>query len=68
MTDPIPFSGNVLDRASYRRTDEAWLAARLAAGLFLPFWQNRPFVVQDRAGFLPWREEWQGRTCVFLGL
>jgi NAD+ diphosphatase len=68
MTDPIPFSGNVLDRASYRRTDEAWLAAQLAAGLFLPFWQNRPFVVRDRAGFLPWRDEWRGQTSVFLGL
>ena len=68
MTDPIPFSGNVLDRAGNQRTDEAWLAAQAAAGLFLPFWQNRPFVVQDRAGFLPWREDWQGRTCVFLGL
>ena len=68
MTDPIPFSGNFLDRASYRRTDEAWLAAQLATGLFLPFWQNRPFVVRDRAGFLPWREEWRGQTSVFLGL
>ena len=68
MTDSIPFSGNVLDRASYRRTDEAWLAAQLAAGLFLPFWQNRPFVVRYRAGFLPWRDEWRGQTSVFLGL
>ena len=68
MTDSIPFIGNVLDRASYRRTDEAWLAAQLAAGLFLPFWQNRPFVVRDRAGFLPWRDEWRGQTSVFLGL
>jgi NAD+ diphosphatase len=64
----IPFSGNPLDRASYHRTDPAWLAAQHAAGLFLPFWQNRPRVVKDRAGFLPWREEWQGATSVFLGL
>jgi NAD+ diphosphatase len=68
MTDPIPFSGNVLDRASYRRTDEAWLAAQLVGGLVLPFWQNRPFVVRDRAGFLPWRDEWRRQTSVFLGL
>jgi NAD+ diphosphatase len=68
MTDHIPFSGNVLDRASNRRTDEAWLAAQAAAGLFLPFWQNKPLVTKDRAGFLPWREEWRGQTCVFLGL
>lgn len=65
---PIPFSGNPLDRASYGRTDPPWLAAQFAAGLFLPFWQNRPFVAGDRAGFLPWREEWEGRTCIFLGL
>ncbi len=65
---PIPFSGNPLDRASDRRGDDAWLAAQQAVGLYLPFWQNRPFVVKDRAGFLPWRDEWQGRTCVFLGL
>jgi len=38
------------------------------AGLFLPFWQNRPLVTKDRACFLPWREEWRGQTCVFLGL
>jgi NAD+ diphosphatase len=68
MTDPIPFSGNVLDRASARRGDDAWLAAQAVAGLFLPFWQNQPFVTKDRVGFLPWREEWRGQTCVFLGL
>jgi NAD+ diphosphatase len=65
---PIPFSGNVLDRASDRRSDGAWLAAQQATGLFLPFWQNRPFLVKDRATFLPWREEWRGVTRVFLGL
>lgn len=68
MTASIPFSGNVLDRASYQRADEAWLAAQAAAAFYLPFWQNRPFVVRDRAGFLPWRQEWQGQTSVFLGL
>jgi len=65
---PIPFSGNPLDRAGYSRSDPAWLAARFAAGLFLPFWQNRPFVAGDRAGFLAWREEWEGLTTIFLGL
>jgi NAD+ diphosphatase len=64
----IPFSGSPLDRASYSRGDPAWLAAQHAAGLFLPFWQNRPLVVKDRAGFLPWREEWQKATSIFLGL
>ncbi len=65
---PIAFSGNPLDRASYRRSDAAWLAAQAAGGLYLPFWQNRPFVADDRAGFLPWRADWEGAACVFLGL
>ena len=68
MTGKIPFSGNPLDRASDRRADDTWLAAQQAAGLFLPFWQNRPFVMKDRAGLLPWREDWRGAPCVFLGL
>jgi hypothetical protein len=65
---PMAFSGNPLDRASYHRADAAWLAAQAVRGLFLPFWQNRPFVVADRAGFLPWRGAWDGATSVFLGL
>src|ERR1700761_9297775 len=64
----IAFSGNPLDRASYSRSDPAWLLARRAEGLFLPFWQNRPFVADDRAGFLPGRAEWENCLCVFLGL
>src|SRR5437762_3000265 len=64
----IPFSGNPLERASYRRSDPAWLEAQKQAGLFLPFWQNRPLVAKDRAVFLPWCEEWRGLTYVFLGL
>jgi NAD+ diphosphatase len=65
---PIPFSGNPLDRASYRRGDTAWLAAQFAAGLFLPFWQNRPLISRDRAAFLRWHSAWEGQPCVFLGL
>jgi NAD+ diphosphatase len=65
---PIAFSGNPLDRASYHRADPAWLAAQRAAGLFLPFWQNRPLVMGKRAGFLPLRAEWEICLCVFLGL
>jgi NAD+ diphosphatase len=65
---PIPFSGNPLERASESRADPAWLAGRRAAGLFLPFWQNRPFLAADRAGFLPWDARWEGATTVFLGL
>jgi len=65
---PITFSGSPLDRASYNRADAAWLLARRAEGLFLPFWQNRPFIVDNRAGFLPGRAEWEASLCVFLGL
>jgi NAD+ diphosphatase len=65
---PIAFSGNPLDRASYNRADPAWLTGQRAAGLFLPFWQNRPFLAGKRAGFLPGRAEWDNCLCVFLGL
>src|SRR5258708_26528136 len=65
---PIPFSGNPLERASYRRSDSAWLEAQMPAGLFLPFWKTGPLVAHNRAAFLPWRDEWQGLTRVFLGL
>ena len=58
----------MLDRASYHRSDAVWLAAQAAKGLFLPFWQNRPFIAAERAGFLPWRADWTGSTRVFLGL
>lgn len=64
----MTFAGSGLDRAGARRTDPAWLAARFRDGLFLPFWQNKPLVMDGRAGFLPWRDAWQGGTCVFLGL
>lgn len=62
------FAGSPLDRASDRRTDAAWLAAQLHGGLVLPFWQNKPLVVEERASFQPWREDWKGQLCVFLGL
>ena len=64
----IPFSGNPLDRASEKRSDSAWLKAQATAGLYLPFWQNRPFIAEERVKFQPWRSEWEGATCVFLGL
>src|SRR5581483_11568624 len=63
---PIPFAGNPLDRAGQERTDPAWLAAQKTAGLFLPFWQNRPLVRADQAAFLRWRVEWETCLCVFL--
>ena len=65
---PIAFSGNPLDRASYRRADMAWVAEQRTRGLFLPFWHNRPLVGGERAVFLPGRAEWKDCPCVFLGL
>ena len=64
----IAFSGNPLDRASLERANPAWLAAQKPAGLFLPFWQSRPLVQEERAAFLAWRADWEDRPCVFLGL
>lgn len=64
----MTFGGNPLDRASDRRSDPAWLASKFQDGLFLPFWQNKPLVIEGRAGFLPWRTDWEGGVCVFLGL
>jgi NAD+ diphosphatase len=68
VTNPIAFSGSPLDRASEHRVDPAWLGAQKTRGLFLPFWQNRTMVTQDRAAFLSWRAEWENHPCIFLGL
>jgi NAD+ diphosphatase len=72
----LSFTGNPLNRASDKRCDAAWLSAQLAVGRVLPFWQMKPLVLETPAGtrsrvqaaFLPWRESWQGRTVIFLGL
>ncbi len=65
----LSFTGNPLNRASAERPDEAWIAARRAAGRFLPFWQMKPLVTADgKAAFLPWHGDWESRTVVFLGL
>jgi NAD+ diphosphatase len=65
----MPFGGNPLDRASARRGDPVWIAAQRKNALFLPVWQNKPFVTHEtRAGFLPWRAAFDDGVCVFLGL
>lgn len=64
----MAFGGNPLDRAGARRGDAAWLAAQAEAGLYLPFWQNRPLVKAERAAFLARQADWAERPCVFLGL
>ncbi len=67
-TQSLSFGGNGLDRASALRSDGAWLSAQAQAGLYLPFWQNRPLVTEARIALQPWRSAWAGSTCVFLGL
>jgi NAD+ diphosphatase len=44
--DPIPFSGNPLDREGLRRRDRGWLDGQLAdpASRFLPVWQAKPLL------------------------
>ncbi len=58
-TPPMPldaftntFSGNPLDRASYRRTDEAWIAEGLAAprSLAVALWNGKPLVEDAKGG------------------
>jgi len=66
--DPIAFAGNPLDRASAERPGADWLSVRQQKGLFLPFWQLKPLLLENRARFLPWRPEWDGCPLVFLGL
>jgi len=43
----IPFTGNGLDRASDRRSDASWIAAKRAdpLSLFHPLWKLQPFVI-----------------------
>ena len=43
----IPFSGNPLDRASEKRADAEWIAARRrdASSLILPVWRLQPFIL-----------------------
>ncbi|HLY07446.1 MAG TPA: NAD(+) diphosphatase [Rhizomicrobium sp.] len=75
----IPFTGNNLDRASYRRTDAEWIAARLRDPhtLIHPIWRLRPFAIGEQDGpleaafFAPGLcEEIAGpeAPCVLLGL
>ena len=75
----IPFAGNTLNRTSEKRTDAAWVAAKLSdpASLILPIWKLQPFLTGNPkgkmdAGFLtPGLCEplaAPGAAVVFLGL
>src|SRR5579871_1384088 len=48
----IPFSGNPLDRASERRPDTEWVAARRRDpnSLILPVWRLQPFLLGNEKG------------------
>jgi NAD+ diphosphatase len=48
----IPFSGNPLDRASEKRTDHAWVAAkrRDPSSFILPMWRLEPFLLGPKDG------------------
>lgn len=55
----IPFTGNPLNRASEKRVDTAWVAAKLRdpSSLILPMWKLQPFLIGNgkgplEAGFL----------------
>src|ERR1700753_4371920 len=43
----IPFAGNPLDRASVKRTDADWVAARARdpSSVVLPMWRLHPFII-----------------------
>src|ERR1700709_1639635 len=51
----IPFSGNPLDRASEKRSDAAWIAARRRdpSSLILPMWRLQPFILGPEEGPAP---------------
>jgi NAD+ diphosphatase len=74
----IPFTGNPLNRASEKRTDAQWLAAkrRDPSSLILPIWRLQPFLIGAEGSaelglFRPGLCEamaGDGAPCVFLGL
>lgn len=50
----LSFTGNPLDRASAHRSDPDWLAAQQvrADARFVPIWQTKPLLVNERLGLL----------------
>mgnify|MGYP003631006758 CR=1 FL=1 len=47
--NPNIFANNPLDRASYRRTDKAWVESQIAdaSSLFVPFYRLSPFILPE---------------------
>jgi NAD+ diphosphatase len=74
----IPFTGNPLNRASEKRVDSEWVAAKFRdpSSLILPMWKLQPFLIGGKgaleAGFLrPGLCEQlaaQDAPCILLGL
>jgi NAD+ diphosphatase len=64
------FAGNPLDRASERRGDEAWIAARREGGRILPLWNGAPLLADGALAWLDWdlAEELPAEGDLFLGL
>jgi len=51
----IPFTGNPLDRASVKRTEADWVAAKRhdASSFILPMWRLQPFIVGPEKAAAP---------------
>jgi NAD+ diphosphatase len=78
MRPTLVFTGGSLDRASARRTDSAWLAARRSDGMarVVPVWRNLSLVIEAEGTARPVLAEGDAAvtllataaTVVFLGL
>ena len=75
----IPFCGNPLNRASEKRTDAEWVAAKMRdpTSLILPMWKLQPFLIGPQKG--PFETGFlkpglceslaaPGAPCILLGL
>jgi NAD+ diphosphatase len=75
----IPFCGNPLNRASEKRTDAEWVAAKMRdpTSLILPMWKLQPFLIGPEKG--PYETGFlrpglceslaaPGAPCILLGL
>jgi NAD+ diphosphatase len=77
----IPFAGNPLNRASEKRTDQAWIADRRqdASSAIFPLWRLEPFLIDSNdaeasagIGWLSIQDAAaladENAICIFLGL
>lgn len=70
--NPNLFAAEPLDRASMKRTDTAWIKAKLddPDSVMIPLWQGDPLVADRKAAWLSVaaRSEFGAADIVFLGL